>query len=80
MRYLFLILSSLCALNLLAQDDIKDQFNPIMTAVSSQSIATDARAASMGDIGAATDPDVNSQSWNPAKYPFTIARSGLSIN
>lgn len=80
MRYLFLILSSLCALNLLAQDDIKDQFNPIMTAVTSQSIATDARAASMGDIGAATDPDVNSQSWNPAKYPFTIARSGLSIN
>lgn len=80
MRYLFLILSSLCAFNLLAQDDIKDQFNPIMTAVTSQSIATDARAASMGDIGAATDPDVNSQSWNPAKYPFTIARSGLSIN
>lgn len=61
-------------------DDLKDKFNPILTAVTSQTIATDARAASMGDIGAATDPDVNSQSWNPAKYPFTISRSGLSLN
>ena len=61
-------------------DDIKDQFNPIMTAVTSQSLAADARSAGMGDIGAATDPDVNSQSWNPAKYPFTISRAGLSIN
>lgn len=66
-----------------AQDDgneLKDQFNPVMTAIVSQSIASDARAASMGDIGAATDPDVNSQSWNPAKYPFTISRAGLAIN
>lgn len=61
-------------------DDLKDKFNPILTAVTSQTIATDARAASMGDIGAATDPDVNAQSWNPAKYPFTISRSGLSLN
>ncbi|GAY30792.1 hypothetical protein IMSAGC014_02158 [Bacteroidaceae bacterium] len=61
-------------------DDLKDQFNPVMTAVTSQSIAADARAAGLGDIGAATDPDVNSQSWNPAKYPFTISRAGLAIN
>lgn len=61
-------------------DDLKDQFNPVMTAVTSQSIAADARTAGLGDIGAATDPDVNSQSWNPAKYPFTISRAGLAIN
>ena len=48
-------------------DDIKDKFNPILTAVTSQSIAADARAAAMGGLGAATDPDVNSQSWNLAK-------------
>ncbi len=66
--------------SVLHADDIKDQFNPIMTAVTSQSIAADARAASMGDIGAATEPDVYSQSWNPAKYPFTISRAGLAIN
>lgn len=69
--------SSLCAF---AQDDLKDEFNPVMTAVTSQSIAADARAASLGDLGAASEPDVNSQSWNPAKYPFTISRAGLSIN
>ena len=34
----------------------------------------------MGDVGAATDPDVNSQYWNPAKYPFNISRAGVSIN
>lgn len=31
-------------------DDIKDKFNPILTAVTSQSIAADARAAAMGDL------------------------------
>lgn len=63
-----------------AQNDLKDRFNPILTAVTSQTIAADARAASMGDLGAATEPDVNSQSWNPAKYPFTISRAGLALN
>lgn len=63
-----------------AHDDLKDRFNPILTAVTSQTIAADARAASMGDLGAATEPDVNSQSWNPAKYPFTISRAGLALN
>ena len=63
-----------------ATDDLKDRFNPILTAVTSQTIAADARAASMGDLGAATEPDVNSQSWNPAKYPFTISRAGLALN
>ncbi len=75
-----LLCASTIAMPLLAQEDVKDQFNPVMTAVTSQSIAADARAAAMGDIGAATNPDVNAQAWNPAKYPFTIARSGLAIN
>ena len=44
--------------------------NPIITAVPSLSIAPDARAGGMGDVGAATTPDVNSQYWNPAKYVF----------
>ena len=34
----------------------------------------------MGDVGAATDPDVVSQYWNPAKYPFNISRAGVAIN
>ena len=36
--------------------------------------------AGMGDVGAATDPDVVSQYWNPAKYPFTISRAGVALN
>lgn len=60
--------------------DKLDMFNPVNTSVTSQMIAPDARAAGMGDVGAATDPDVNSQYWNPAKYPFCISRAGVSLN
>ncbi|WP_434481268.1 type IX secretion system outer membrane channel protein PorV [Xylanibacter caecicola] len=60
--------------------DKTDIFNPVNTSVTSQMIAPDARAAGMGDVGVATDPDVNSQYWNPAKYPFCISRAGVSLN
>lgn len=61
-------------------DTQKDLYNPIRTAVTSRSIAPEAVGAAMGDIGAATSPDVFSQYWNPAKYPFTISRAGLAVN
>lgn len=54
--------------------------NPISTVVPSLSIAPDARAGGMGDIGAATTPDVNSQYWNPAKYVFMESEAGVSIS
>lgn len=60
--------------------DAKNQFRPIDHAVISQTIAPDARSAGMGDVGVATDPDVNSQYWNPAKYPFCISRAGVALN
>lgn len=60
--------------------DKNEMFNPVNTSVTSQSIAPDARAAGMGDVGAATDPDVTAQYWNPAKYPFCISRSAVSLN
>lgn len=55
-------------------------FNPVRYAVTSQLVAPDARSAGMGDVGVATDPDVVSQYWNPAKYPFTISRAGVAIS
>lgn len=67
------------AVSVKAQDK-KDIFNPVHTSVTSQTIAPDARAAGMGDLGVATDPDVNSQFWNPAKYPFCISRAGVALN
>lgn len=62
-----------------AQEKV-DMFNPVNFAVISQTIAPDARGGGLGDVGAATDPDVNSQYWNPAKYPFTISRAGVALN
>ena len=65
---------------IVAQSIKETIFNPVYTAVTSQTIAPDARAAGMGDVGVATDPDVNAQYWNPAKYPFNISRAGVSLN
>ena len=62
------------------EDDKQTMFNPVEHAVVSQTIAPDARGAGMGDVGVATDPDVNSQYWNPAKYPFCISRAGIALN
>jgi hypothetical protein len=58
----------------------KDDFNPIQTGVNSLGIAPDARGASMGDLGAATEPDANSQFWNPSKYAFAYSKGAVSIN
>ena len=60
--------------------DKKSFFNPINYSVTSLAIAPDARGGSMGDIGAATEADVYSQYWNPAKYPFNVARAGVGIS
>ena len=54
--------------------------NPIVTAVPSLSIAPDARAGGMGDVGVASTPDINSQFWNPAKYVFMESDAGLSVS
>lgn len=72
-------LLAMIAISAKAQDK-RAMFNPIHTALVSQTIAPDARSAGMGDVGAATAPDVNSQYWNPAKYPFCISRAGLALN
>ncbi len=64
-----------------SQDDIKNtEFNPVTTGVTSLSITPDARGASMGDLGAATEPDVNSQFWNPSKYAFAYSSAGVSLS
>ncbi len=57
-----------------------NQFNPVQTGVNSLDIAPDARGASMGDLGAATDPDCNSQFWNPSKYAFAYSSAGVSLS
>lgn len=74
-----IILLFFCVTTSRAQDSW-NQLNPVNYAATSLAIAPDARAAGLGDVGAATDPDVNSQYWNPAKYPFCISRAGIALN
>jgi len=57
-----------------------DQSSVITTGVPFMLIAPDARSASMGDMGVATSVDGFSQQWNPAKYVFSEAKSGVSLS
>ncbi len=57
-----------------------DQINSVKTAVPFLTIAPDSRSSAMGDVGAATSPDVNSLHWNPAKYAFIDCSGGIALS
>ena len=71
---------ALCVFISFSASSLAQVNNPIITAVPSLSIAPDARGGAMGDVGAATTPDVNSQYWNAAKYVFMESDAGLSLS
>ena len=75
-----LLLAVLLSVTVVKAQDVKNVFNPEQYGVTSLAIAPDARGGSMGDIGAATEADVYAQYWNPAKYPFNVARAGVGIS
>ena len=52
----------------------------ITTGVPFMLIAPDARSAGMGDVGVATSVDAFSQQWNPSKYVFSEAKSGVGVS
>lgn len=52
----------------------------ITTAVPFLTIAADARASGMGDMGVATSVDAFSQQWNPAKFAFANQKTGVGIS
>ena len=52
----------------------------ITTGVPFLLIASDARAAGMGDMGVATSVDAYSQYWNPSKYVFSETKSGFGLS
>lgn len=77
------ILTAIAILPLTAQadNDIKEnEFNPVNTGVTTLSITPDARGSALGNLGAATDPDMNSQFWNPSKYAFGYSTGGLALS
>lgn len=56
-----------------------DPINVVTTAVPFLRISPDARAGGMGELSTATSPDVNSQFYNLAKYPFAGAKSAAGL-
>ena len=81
MKKTSLILLSLAFISISAfSQDVNSQLNPIITSVPSLTITPDSRAGGMGDVGAATTPDINSQYWNPAKYAFMSSPAGVSVS
>ena len=82
-RYTRYLLLSICLLTTALTANAQDQqnrFNPVQYSVPMLTIAPDARGGGYGDIGAATEADNNSQYWNPAKYPFCVARAGVAVS
>ncbi len=75
-----MIAATLSAMAMAQGSEMSERFNPEIYGVTSLAIAPDARAGSMGDMGVATDADANSQYWNCAKYPWNIARAGVSAS
>jgi hypothetical protein len=77
MKKIILLFSLLFGVgNLLAQE----QNEGTVTGVPFLLISADARASGMGDMGVATSPDVFSQQWNPAKYPFFENKLGIGVS
>ncbi len=54
--------------------------NPITTSVPFLLIAPDSRSGGMGEVGAATMPDVNSIHWNGSKLAFSDKTMGIGIS
>ena len=75
MKKIFLVLTILVTNQILnAQDRV------ITTGVPFLLVASDARAAGLGDQGVATSPDAYSQQWNPAKYAFALDKQGFAVS
>ncbi|WP_086476644.1 MULTISPECIES: type IX secretion system outer membrane channel protein PorV [Arenibacter] len=72
----FVILCLFCVvIKVSAQED-----RVITTAVPFLTIAADARASGMGDMGVATSMDAFSQQWNPAKFAFADRKMGFGLS
>ena len=83
LRSFFVILAVLISLASAGQSAITGQevrYNPITTAVPFLTITPDSRHGAMGDVGAATSPDANSQFMNPSKFAFAQDKWGFSLS
>ena len=84
-KYILLFIATFFAFEINSQTSTEIIPNPndsrvITTGVPFLLIASDARAASMGDMGVATSVDTYSQFWNPSKYVFSETKSGFGLS
>jgi hypothetical protein len=56
------------------------EYRQVYTTIPYLEITPDSRGGGMGDIGVATSPDLNSQSWNPAKYVLMKDKYGVTFS
>jgi hypothetical protein len=59
---------------------VQSQSNPIQTAVPFLTLTPDGRSGALGDVGAASSPDVHAQNWNSAKYVFIENNWGIAVS
>ncbi|WP_035678278.1 type IX secretion system outer membrane channel protein PorV [Flavobacterium limnosediminis] len=71
---------TIVSLFLLVLQSVTAQERVITTGVPFLLISADARAAGIGDMGAATSADVFSQQYNPSKYAFALNKYGFSVS
>ena len=75
MRFKFLLVTIFIYVSGISQER-----RVITTAVPFLMIASDARAAGIGEQGVATSMDNFSQHWNPSKYVFSESSSGIAFS
>jgi hypothetical protein len=79
---ILILIAIVFVIKLDAQETIifDNQSSVITTGVPFLLIASDARAAAMGDMGVATSVDAFSQQWNSSKYAFSTSKQGIGIS
>ncbi len=80
-RTFLLVILAFMSLVTVGQTTNKEvRYNPISTAVPFLTITPDSRHSAMGDVGAATSPDANSQYMNPSKFAFATDKWGFALS
>jgi len=79
-RTILFVFVSFLSLTAFGQTGTEVKYNPISTAVPFLTITPDSRHSAMGDVGAATSPDANSQYMNPSKFAFAQDKWGFSLS
>ena len=84
-KYILFLVLAFIAININSQTSTEIIPTPndsrvITTGVPFLLIASDARAASMGDMGVATSVDTYYEFWNPSKYVFSETKSGFGLS